>query len=105
MSKGKIRSIIASYLKGDITSIDDAVEQIAACFHSQETTDAAARYLASWFGYSFDGLRDGRIGGHFKPWGFNGIGEKQFQGGKQDVQDAVDEIVRLAAQHHRQTKE
>ena len=35
MSKDKIRSIIASHLKGEITSIDEAAEQIAVCPHAQ----------------------------------------------------------------------
>lgn len=157
--RNKIKSVLASYLKGEITSIDDAVEQVIGCMpqreivswqyrvrtpdnkgwfgwdmvrrrvdafrqqhaasiaagvtqlrplyadqetadaaHAQsvETTDAAARYLAEWFGYSFDGLREGRVSSDFKPWGFNGIGQKEFQGGQQDVRDAVAEIVRLA---------
>lgn len=59
--------------------------------------DAAAQALAHWLGYLWGGLRDDRIADRgFKPWGFSGLGHKEFQGGKQDLRDIVNEIVRLA---------
>lgn len=60
--------------------------------------EAAAKRLAEWFGYAWDGLRDdGRVTDKgFKPWCFNGLGDKCFQGQKQDVRDIVLEIAALA---------
>lgn len=55
-----------------------------------EQIEAGARRLADWIGYSYDGLRDTRISERGYPqWGFNGIGHKRFQGGKQDLRDLV----------------
>lgn len=46
--------------------------------------DAGAKLLADWIGYSWDGLREGRIGDRgFPQWPRSGA----YQGGKQDLRD------------------
>lgn len=58
--------------------------------------DAGAKRLAKWIGYLWEGLNDGRIGDRgYQQWSFNGIGQKQFQGGKDDLRDLAREIVAL----------
>jgi hypothetical protein len=60
--------------------------------------ELAGRALTEWFGYAWHGLYDRRITDRgFKPWTFNGLGNKEFQGGKLDVLDMVDKIVALAS--------
>ena len=58
--------------------------------------DAAAARPCSWFGYSWDGISEGRLPPGFKPGSFNGAGHKIFQGRKDDVRDIIREIIRLA---------
>lgn len=53
-----------------------------------EQIDAAAKLLACWIGYSWDGISEGRIADRgFGQWAFNGTGHRSFQGGKQDLRD------------------
>lgn len=60
--------------------------------------ELAGRALTSWFGYAYDGLYDRRIADKgYRPWSFDGLGHKNFQGGKADVLDMIDQIVALAA--------
>lgn len=60
--------------------------------------ELAGNALALWFGYSWDGLYDRRIADRgYRPWTFDGLGHKTFQGGKLDVLDMIDRIVALAA--------
>lgn len=62
--------------------------------HARAGLDDGARYLARWIGYLWDGLREDRIVDRgFQPWAFNGIGQKHFQGGKEDLRDAVRAIL------------
>ncbi|MGY3581351.1 hypothetical protein ACVIGB_000580 [Bradyrhizobium sp. USDA 4341] len=75
-------------------------EQAQAATNSASTDgrEQAGKLLAEWFGYSWDGLYDRRIADSgFKPWTFNGLGNKEFQGGKRDVLDIVDRIAALAS--------
>lgn len=61
--------------------------------HQPKNVDAAARLLADWINYSWDGMREGRIGDRgFKQWAFNGIGTLNYQGGKQDLRDLAVQI-------------
>jgi len=60
--------------------------------------DAAAKRLAEWFGYSWEYLYEGNVrdrtnGTITNPWCWRH--GRNFQGGKQDVRDIVEEIVRL----------
>lgn len=58
--------------------------------------DDAAKKLAEWIGYSWDGIRDERIADKgFKPWCFDGLGHKKYQGGKEDLRDIVRDILAL----------
>jgi len=72
-----------------------------ASYEDAPGVDSAARRLAKWFGYSFDGIREGRLtewseGRFTEQWCYNGIGRKEFQGGKQDLRDLVKDLMRLA---------
>lgn len=56
--------------------------------------DAGAKVLAEWIGYSWDGLREGRIADRgFRQWTTNGIGHTLYQGGRQDLRDLASKIV------------
>lgn len=67
----------------------------------QHDPDAAAKKLAEWIGYSWDGMREERIADRgYKQWAFNGIGHKHFQGGKQDLRDLAAEIAALMGHEH-----
>ncbi|MEJ1938390.1 hypothetical protein WDZ92_49980, partial [Nostoc sp. NIES-2111] len=75
-------------------------EQAQAALHSASSDgrEQAGKALAEWFGYSWDGMYDRRIADRgFKPWTFNGLGNKEFQGGKRDVLEIIDRIVTLAS--------
>lgn len=58
--------------------------------------DEGAKALAKWIGYKWEGITEGRIGDRgFDQWCFNGMGHKQFQGGKQDLRDLAKKIATL----------
>ena len=64
----------------------------------EDGRELAGKALALWFGYAWNGLYDRRIADRgYRPWTFDGLGHKTFQGGKPDVLDMVDRIVALAA--------
>lgn len=64
---------------------------------SHENIDAAAKALAKWIGYAWDGLSEGRIiDKGFRPWHYSHAGGKQFQGGKEDLRDMARHIADLA---------
>ena len=71
-----------------------------------EKIDEAAKALANWFGYSWDGLREeGRVSDRgFKPWyfGTRGLG---FQGTQEDVRDMVREIAGIINQQTQEKSE
>lgn len=70
----------------------------SAAQHAEDGRELAGKALSLWFGYSWDGLYDRRIADRgYRPWTFDGLGHKTFQGGKMDVLDMVDRIVALAA--------
>jgi hypothetical protein len=48
--------------------------------------DAAAKLLAEWIGYAWDGLREGRIES-YPQWSHNQVMGRMFQGRKQDLRD------------------
>ena len=51
-------------------------------------TDAGAKIIAEWLGYSWDGLRDeSAVRRGYTEWAFNGIGQKQYQGGKEGLRE------------------
>ena len=62
---------------------------------SEPDPDAAAKILAHWVGYAWDGLSEGRIGDRGYPqWARNGIGSLGFQGGRQDLRDLAEKITK-----------
>ena len=64
-----------------------------------EKIDAIAKDIASWLGYAWDGLRDERITDKgFPIWTFDGLGQKKFQGGKQDLRDLAEKIIASSRQ-------
>lgn len=59
--------------------------------------DAGAKLLAGWINYSWDDMKEGRIGDKGYPqWCYNGAGHLYFQGGKQDLRDLAGKIAALA---------
>jgi len=56
-------------------------------------SDAGARILASWLGYSWGGLRDNDISDQHKDWSFDGIGFSSMQGGKPALRRIVQAIL------------
>jgi hypothetical protein len=64
-----------------------------------EKIDMIAKDIASWLGYGWEGLRDGRITDRgFPIWAFDGLGHKHFQGGKQDLRDLAEKIIASSRQ-------
>jgi hypothetical protein len=55
--------------------------------------DAAARILATWIGYSWDGLSDRDISAEYPDWARNGIGDLHMQGGKPALRRVVTAIL------------
>jgi hypothetical protein len=62
---------------------------------TERDPDAAAKRLANWIGLAWEGIRDGRIAG-YPQWAFNGLGHRNFQGGRDDLRDLAREIVSLS---------
>lgn len=61
---------------------------------ARERIDLAAQKLTEWFGYAWSGLGDDRVADKgYKPWCWSGSGQKQFQGGKEDVRDIIRTIL------------
>jgi hypothetical protein len=44
--------------------------------------EAAAKEIAAWINYAWDGLHDRDISGQYPDWCYNGIGDLSMQGGK-----------------------
>lgn len=68
----------------------------ASASASGRGVEAAAKLLAEWFGYPWDGIiENGRLDDRFPHWISSGIGRRGFQGYKQDVRDVVERIAAL----------
>jgi len=69
-------------------SLVKVTEMLRALAAEKEAADrgpgceAAARVLAEWFGYAWDGLHDRDISNRYPDWVYDGIGGKKFQGGR-----------------------
>lgn len=58
-----------------------------------DRNDAAAKIIAEWIGYSWEGLRDDSIKPRgFKEWSYNGIGDLRFHGGKEDLRELARKV-------------
>jgi hypothetical protein len=53
--------------------------------------EQTARHLASWFGYEYDGLREGRLSKSYRQWK-----DATYQGGRQDLKDFALELLQAA---------
>lgn len=63
---------------------------------SPEQIEAAARVLARWINYAWDGLHDRDISAEFPDWAYNGIGSLSMQGGKPALRRVAREMMEAA---------
>lgn len=65
--------------------------------HAPVGAEVAAQCLAGWIGHAWSGLREGRASDRgYAQWAYNGLKERVFQGGRQDLVDLAEQIVKLA---------
>jgi hypothetical protein len=58
--------------------------------------DAAAETLAAWLGLAWEGLHDSDISGDWPDWSWNGIGQKQMQGGRPALRRVAQKMMEAA---------
>ncbi len=77
-------------------SDDEAIRSLIASPHevvpsgpSESHVEAAAKVLADWIGYDWEGLGDRDISPEYPDWAYNGIGDLGMQGGKPALRKVV----------------
>lgn len=67
---------------------------------AEQAVEAAAKVLAAWIGYAWDGLHDRDISAEYRDWCWNGAGHLNMQGGKPALRRVARAMIEAAGVQH-----